>query len=217
MSASDADAPGAEFQQDVAVDKPGIVGARWWHQGLKEDDRSMSRRQALVGIAVAGGVVAAVSALGVGISALTRPEATALGVRDALPLQKTYGWDFGARGVPLVFNGIAEGPFVRANLSALTEVMTPNPGPNTKYYVPTLVQSLMAQPSDVLPDPQDGLPRPDGAAPFRRLADVIVPVVTPEMGQAYAAGEAVARLTRGRQDVAVLADLPGHQIGRAHV
>ena len=33
MSSSDPKQPGYEFQQDVALDKPGIVGARWWHQG----------------------------------------------------------------------------------------------------------------------------------------------------------------------------------------
>jgi hypothetical protein len=210
VSADDPQAPGYEFQQDVALDKPGIVGARWWHQGLLDEERKVSRRRMLVGLGAAGGAVAAVSALGVGLASLFRPEKTGLGRRGALSMQKTYGWDFGARGVPLVFNGQVEAQFVRAELSRLAAVMAPGPGPHATYAVPTLVESLLAVPTAVLPDPEDGLPRPD-AAPFRRLADVILPVVTPEMREAYAAGEAVARLCHGRRDVAVLADLPGQQ------
>jgi hypothetical protein len=206
---ADPKAQRAEFQQDVAVDKPGIVGARWWHQGLKDEESKMSRRQALVGLAAAGGVVAAISALGVGVAVLSRPESTALSQRDALPMQKMYGWDFGARGKALVFDGVVEGPFVRTELRRLSAVLIPESPANAKYYVPTLVESLFAQPTATLPDPEDGLPPPDGT-PFRPLSGVIVPVVTKEMQQAYAAGEAVARLAQGHEDVAVLADLPGH-------
>jgi hypothetical protein len=210
VSASDQDGPKPEFQQDVAVDKPGIVGARWWHQGLKDEEGKMSRRQALMGIAAAGGVVAAIAGLGVGIAVLNQPEKTALSMQDALPMQKAYGWDFGARGKALVFDGVAEGPFVRTELRNLSMVLLPESANNAKHYVPTLVESLFAQPSATLPDPEDGYPKPD-AAPFRPLADVIVPVVTPEMRQAYAAGEALARLGARQEGVAVLADLPGHQ------
>ena len=210
MSDTDPNAQKPELQQDVAVDKPGIVGARWWHQGLKDEEGKMSRRQALVGIGVAGGVVAAVAGLGVGIAVLSQPEKTALTMQDALPMQKAYGWDFGARGKALVFNGVAEGPFVRTELRNLSSVLIPESPANAKHYVPTLVESLFAKPTATLPDPEDGLPPPD-AAPFRPLADVITPVVTPEMKQAYAAGEAVARLGRSQAGLAVLADLPGHQ------
>jgi hypothetical protein len=210
MSDTDPNAPKPEFQQDVAVDKPGIVGARWWHQGLKDEEGKMSRRRALVGIATAGGVVAAVAGLGVGIAVLSQPEKTALTMQDALPMQKVYGWDFGARGKALVFNGVAEGPFVRTELRNLSSVMIPESPANAKHYVPTLVESLFAKPTATLPDPEDGLPPPD-AAPFKPLADVITPVITPEMKQAYAAGEAVARLGRSQPGLAVLADLPGHQ------
>jgi hypothetical protein len=211
VSGSDPKNPGGkgEFKQDFAVDKPGIVGARWWHQGLQEEDRQVSRRQALLALGVGGGAIAALSAIGVGVAVLAnRKEKTGLASRQSLVMQKTYGWDFGARGVALVFNGQAEGPFVRSELAKLPAVMTPGPGPNAKYQVPTLLESLMAQPTETLPDPEDGLPRPDGA-PFRRLADVVVPIVTPEMRQAYAAGEALARSARGRSGLAVLADMPG--------
>ena len=180
MSSSDPKQPGYEFQQDVALDKPGIVGARWWHQGLLDEERKVSRRQMLIGLGAAGGAVAAVAGLGVGVASLFKPEKTSLALRNAHAMQKQYGWDFGARGVPLVFNGQAEGPFVRAELQKLAAVMAPRPGPRATYYIPTLVASLTAVPTSTLPDPEDGRPRPDGA-PFRRLADVILPIITPEM------------------------------------
>jgi hypothetical protein len=210
LSSDDPRQPGYEFQQDVALDKPGIVGARWWHQGLLDEERKVTRRRMLVGLGVAGGAVAAVAAAGVGLATLFKPEKTALARRGALAMQKTYGWDFGARGVALVFNGRAEGPFVRAELQKLAAVMSPSPGPHASYYVPTLVESLLAMPTTTLPDPEDGQPRPDGA-PFRRLNDVIMPIVTADMRAAYAGGEALAGLSRGRPGLAVLADMPGQQ------
>ena len=170
----------------------------------------MTRRQALVALGVGGGALAVIAAVGTGVAVLaTRKEPTSLAKRNSLAMQRTYGWDFGARGVPLVFNGAAEGPFVRSELANLAAVMSPVPGPNARYHVATLVESLLAQATATLPDPMDGKPRPD-AAPFRRLADVIMPIVTPEMRQAYAAGEGLARLARGRHGLAVLADMPGH-------
>src|SRR5262249_53209391 len=155
---------GAEFKQDYAVAKQSIVGARWWHQGLQEEDRRVSRRQALAVIGVAGGAVAAVSALGVGIAVLSnRKEQGSLGTRQSLAMQKSYGWDLGARGGPLTFDGIAEGPFVRQELAKLPAIMAPGSAANAKYYVPTLMESLLAQPTATLPDPMDGQPRPDAA------------------------------------------------------
>jgi hypothetical protein len=194
----------------VSLDKPGIVGARWWHQGLLDEERKVSRRQMLIGLGVAGGAVAAVAGLGVGVATLFKPEKTSLARRNSMAMQKQYGWDFGARGVPLVFNGQAEGPFVRGELQKMAAVMTPARVGHVSYYVPTLVSSLTAMPTTTLPDPEDGRPRPDGA-PFRRLADVILPIVTPEMREAYAAGEAFARIAAGRPGTAALADLPGPQ------
>src|SRR5512134_2701213 len=81
-------------------------------------------------------------------------------------------------------------------------------GPNAKYHVGTLVESLFATPITRLPDPQDGRPAPD-SAPFKRVADVLMPVVTPAMQRAYGVGEALARLAGWRSGLAVLADLPG--------
>jgi len=205
---SDPAKPGAEFERDVKVEKPGIVGARWWHKSLMDEDGKVQRRSVLAGFAVAGGVVATMSAMGFGLYKLMAGESTALVPKKALDMQRQFGWDFGARGVPLVFNGVAEGPFQRSELRMLGQIMTPAPGANTKYQVGTLIESLYQQPTTTLPDPQDGQPAPD-SAPFKPLADVLMPVITPEMKKAYAAGEALARLTGWRPGLAVLVDLPG--------
>ena len=198
-----------DFQRDVELDKPGIVGARWWNRSLQDEDKKVHRRQVVVGLVVGGGALAAIAAGGVGLVKLMAPEPTSLVTRNALQMQKQYGWDFGARGVPLVFDGKVEGPFVRTGLPALIPALTPAPqGPNAKYHVATLLESLLAAPAATLPDPEDGLPAPDGS-PFKRLADVIMPIVTPAMQRAYAAGEALGRLAGWKKGLAVLVDLPG--------
>jgi hypothetical protein len=198
-----------KFTRDASVDKPGIAGARWWHQSLMDEDQKIARRKVLIGFAVAGGGLAALSAVGVGLYTLFSGEATALASRRALDMQRLYGWDFGARGVPLVFDGVAEGPFVRSELQSLAKAVTPSAqGPNAKYHVVTLLEALFAAPTATLPDPQDGRPAPD-AATFRRLADVLTPISTPSMKKAYQAGEALARLSGWRQGLAVLVDMPG--------
>jgi hypothetical protein len=200
--------PGSEFERDAHVDKPGIVGARWWHQALLVDDRSVQRRSVLKGLAVAGGVM---GAIGLGGYALTRmfsspKEPVSFGTRRALDVQRLYGWDFGARGTPLVFNGVSETPFDRSGLSYLPGVMTPKQ--NAKYYVATLVESLPATPTATLPEPSDGY-APGETGEFKKLADVIVPIATLGMSRAYRVGEAFGRLCEGHSSLAVLVDMPG--------
>jgi hypothetical protein len=209
VSESDPQSPARPFEKDVEVNKPGIVGARWWHQSLMDEDRAVQRRHFLVSLTVAGGAIAAMSAFGVGVFELVKKESTSLGLRNALGMQRLYGWDFGARGAPLVFDGVAEGPFLRESLSRLAWAVSPwEQGPNAKYYVATLIESVFATPTATLPDPEDGRPAPD-SAPFKRLSDVLLPVVTPAMKGAYGVGEAVARLAGLRRGLAVLVDLPG--------
>jgi hypothetical protein len=123
-------------------------------------------------------------------------------------VQRLYGWDFGARGVPLVFDGAVQRLFVRSELERLADVMRPKT--NQKYYVATLVESLFATPAQTLPEPADPQLKTD-AAPFQPLADVLVPVVTPAMERAYRVGEAFAKKLEERPYLAALVDMPGPQ------
>ncbi len=208
MNPENPDDPNAQFERDVHIEKPGIVGARWWHKSLVSETRTMERRQLLTGLAIAGGVIGACTVMGVGISLITDDPADKVSIekRRSLQMQQQFGWDFGARGKELVFDGRSEAPFIRSDLEKLPDVMSPRL--YSKYYIPALIESLFSQPAMTLPAPPDGSPRAD-AAPFRKLSEVIVPVVTPSMRQAYRTGEALARHCSEVQNVAVLADLPG--------
>jgi hypothetical protein len=208
MNPSDPKGPGEEFEQDVKIDKPGIAGARWWHKSLQAEDRTVQRRGVLKGLAVAGGAIGAISLLGITIATLSDDsgEKVAVEKRKSLQMQKQFGWDFGARGKGLVFDGVSEAPFVRSDLEKLGTVLTPKL--YAKYHVPTLLDSLYSQPAMALPAPPDGSPALD-SAPFQRLADVIFPVVTAAMRRAYRVGEALSRLCRQAPQTAILVDLPG--------
>lgn len=211
-------AAGPEFEKDVGLDKPGIVGARWWHRSLMAEDEKgasdASRRDFLIGM----GVLLGGATLCCTLTPLLQDdgdddppkEPTSVQARQALAMQRAYGWDFGARGVPLVFDGISKGPFDRGQLAGLAQALTPAAnGHNAKHHVTTLVSSLTARPTASLPDPKDGGPVPDAGAPFRPVADVLVPISTPAMDRAYHVGEALAKLVGQRPGFALVADLPG--------
>ncbi|MEO6325700.1 MAG: hypothetical protein ABIT01_19680 [Thermoanaerobaculia bacterium] len=200
--------PGSEFERDVELKKPGIVGARWWHKSLEEERQVVGRRSVLKTLAIAGGIM---GAAGLGLYAIGRAfrtpaEPVSFGTRRALEVQRLYGWNFGARDKALVFDGITETAFVRGSLERLGEVMTPKH--NTKYSVGTLLESLTAQPTATLPEPDDGY-TPEDSAEFKKLIDVVVPAVTPQMEEAYLVGEAFARLCQGHPALSALVDLPG--------
>ena len=100
--------PPQRYQRDVSINEPGIVGARWWNRSLIEYDKSQSRRKVLKTIAIAGGV-----ALFIGLAVKGCADATSgddneevsLALKKSIDMQKQYGWDFGARGQALVYDG----------------------------------------------------------------------------------------------------------------
>ena len=51
------------YARDRLVDKPGIVGARWWHESLVDQAAVMARRDAIRNILIAGGVIAGFGAM----------------------------------------------------------------------------------------------------------------------------------------------------------
>jgi formylmethanofuran:tetrahydromethanopterin formyltransferase len=51
------------YERDRLVDKPGIIGARWWHAALADQDAQIARRTAIRNILIAGGVIAGFGAM----------------------------------------------------------------------------------------------------------------------------------------------------------
>lgn len=193
------------FVQDARLDKPGIVGARWWQEGLESDVAApVNRRAAISGMLVAGAAVMGVAMTGVvvaGIAASSDDDDVAEQLRSSLQMQREYGWAFGAAQDPLTFDGATYAGFDRAALARMVDELAPVHPPRKPFYVPTLFQSPGALP----------LSKPQGDdQPFKPLKDVLTPIHTPTMKLAYRDGQALGRLfeTEGR-DVAVVVDLTG--------
>jgi hypothetical protein len=207
------------FRRDEHLEKPGIVGARWWHEGLKQADKG-SRRTALKALLFVG-VAAAIVPL-VAIAECGKPGASGAAggddfktdTRVALDMQKEYGWSFGATTEPLTFDGQSTQPFDRSQLKRMADDLRPGSSRLPPYYVPTLFQSPGATPRSV----------PSGdTTPPTPLADEVRPISTPAMDTAYRAGKALAALFDKRAvPAAVVVDLPGPEAvafaaGAAHV
>src|SRR3954466_12579505 len=105
---------GAPFERTVVVDKPGIVGARWWQESLSVAD-PVARRQAIQGILIATAAIAGLGAI-LALVASSGDSDTQTSSRDALEMQREYGWSFGAAEESLVFDGESLQPFDRAAL-----------------------------------------------------------------------------------------------------
>ncbi len=188
------------FERDVFIDKPGIVGASWWHKSLIVEDAAVRRRHVLKTIGVIAAVGGAVALAGIGIAKLAQGDKVHLESRQSLALQIAYGWDVGARGEALVFDGSGTAPFNRATLHDLPSVMQPISF--APLAITTVLESLDASPKDSLPA--------GDTTTFQRLSDVVQPRETDAMRRAYAAGEAFARLAHDYpNDLAVLADMKG--------
>jgi hypothetical protein len=199
------------FQKQESLDKPGIIGARWWQESLASD---VPRRQALLGLAALGGVLATVAA--VGTCAAHRSSSSSSSIwpsstpevdfqaKSALAMQRQYGWNFGATDEALVFDGKSTKPFVRTALFQIGTELAPASSTWAPFFVPTLFESVSAQPTGKLSD---------DTSTFTPLRDVLVPISTPATEAAFKQGRALASLLANAQakDVAVIVDLPGPQ------
>lgn len=203
--------PNLPFVRKAHVDKPGIIGAQWWQDSVATQ---ISRRKAVQGLAVFGGILAATAMVGGTIalvaggssSGSSAPPEVKYEPRTALSMQKTYGWDFGAEGEPLVFDGQSTSPFDRTTLADLPRVLQPS-GRLVGHAVRTLLESPSARPSQ-----KSSL---DSSIVFKPLDEVLVPIHTPEMDVAYARGEALvetllaAKAKHALGTVALFVDLVG--------
>jgi hypothetical protein len=210
MSAQDRTRP---FVHRAAFDRPELVGARWWQEGLLVAADPVTRRSALVRIALAAGGLAGLGLAAGGAVAIfggrrrQSPDpdpgsGTAFDERTitgrALDLQRERGWNVGhpqeALGFPSAAQSDVDGaPVASAPGSDLAARLAPAQERLAPYNVPTLFQTL--------------------AAPANKgLFDTVKPVFSPAMQAAYDRGRAVVSLfeaTGWPADTALLADLPG--------
>jgi hypothetical protein len=197
------------FTKKEAVDEPGIIGARWWQESI-----AVPRRNALQAVLVVGGISAAMVVLGtcattcaivgVATSGGTSPPDHTIEPRNALDMQKEYGWDFGAAGETLVFDGQSTKPFDRSALALMETDFAPADPRLAAWFVPTLFQSATAVPrSTPAGDPRSGA--------FVPLKDALAPIFTPKMEVAFQQGKALAALLEKERPtgVAVIVDLAG--------
>ncbi len=197
--------PALPFGREELLDKPGIIGARWWQRSLKAAPDDASRRKALSALLLAGGAV-----VGVGMMVAIVGAASSSGSsnyryepRPALDMQREYGWSFGANTDPLTFDGASTRPFDREALSRLADDLRPVRAEHVPFYVPTLFQSPSALPRSVASE--------ETASPVP-LKAALTPIFTPAMAVAYRRGRAVAALfaqARPAPNVMVVVDLPG--------
>ncbi|WP_438010813.1 hypothetical protein WME89_20435 [Sorangium sp. So ce321] len=194
------------FERAEVLDKPGIVGARWWHQGLAEAPKDASRRSAIMlalGAVGLAGVAAAIAVAADGCS----DEETEVQRKQALDLQRTFGWSFGAAQESVTFDGESKKPFDQGALARMSTDLRPAEEALRAYYVPSLFESPHATPTVVA----QGDP-----APVTPLVNVLRPIFTQAMDRAYRSGKALASLLLAartdsglRRDILVIVDLDG--------
>lgn len=208
----------APFERDRLVDKPGIIGARWWQASLVDEDALIARRAAIRNILIAGGVIAGFGAmLAMCVTAVSSSSSSsAPPVVDArktsLEMQKEYGWSFGAVEDALVFDGVTTKPFEATALHVLATDLAPASKSFGRFFLATLFQSPDAVP------PSLGKLDPSEIAGFKPLFQVMQPIFTLGMQAAYARGKSLASLfvslteikqTPASAKTALIVDLPG--------
>ncbi len=191
--------PRRPFERAEQLDKPGIIGARWWQDSLKSAPDAGRRRALgiLVGVGLAVGAMAVVAHSFSSAS----DDGTSTAPRPSLEMQRDYGWSFGAVTESLTFDGQSTKPFDRAALSRLSADLAPARNEHRPFYVPTLFESPTAQPRKSLPDSTEK------SAP---LAEALRPIFTKPMDVAYHAGKSLASLFNAvKAKVALVVDLAG--------
>lgn len=189
-----------------------MIGARWWRTNLvsaTSETGVMARRDLLSATLIGLGAVSVTSATGCEVFAIpppvspTLPEpqgdenpdsARALDRRDALEMQRTEGWDFGADGDELVLDDDPES-FDPAVFDTLAADLRPRQSRWRPFYIPTLFAAAASDPTS-----GDGTP----------LREVLHPIDTPSMNEAYHQGRALgAIMAQAPAGRIVLVDIQG--------
>lgn len=191
------------FVRNAGVDKPGIVGARWWNQALRESSSVSTRRSALTGCLVVGVGLAALGGVTIfAVSKMTSDEETTEEKRRAIELQRDYGWNFGAVSETVAFDTRYTQTYAREALARLASELAPSNAEHAPYYLRTLFESPEAVPRLALPDGETARVRP--------LAEALRPILTPSMTEHEKRGRAYGELiTQSDAPVLTVVDLPG--------
>ncbi len=195
--------PENPFVRDEWLDKPGIVGARWWNQSLR-DATKLETRRGLLAIAGGIGVLVAVGVLEAQLGSDDQDIQTREEVRTALSLQRDYGWNFGASDESLVYDGITTTPFERSTLTRMVYELGPVRQDLKPYNINTLFQSPEALPAKLLPGE-------DSQTPHVPIAAALRPMFTAKMDELYKIGRNLSKLLiSGSADpVALVIDMDG--------
>jgi len=189
------------FVKKADVRKPGVRGARWWHEGMASSTRAQadsSRRGALRKLAVLAGAGVLVGT-GVGLYFAVRKPDDVETSADSLELQKREGWDVGDPDGALELPG-ATAMDVESSASwqsglddSLAGSLAPTSVRLLPFQVPTLFQVV-------------GLPQ------SANLRYALRPIHTPAMEQAFGRAGALGELFAAVEwptDTAIVLDLPG--------
>ncbi len=208
------------YARDRVVDKPGIMGARWWHASLADQEGQIARRSAIRNILIAGGVIAGFGAMLAMCVGAASSSSSSTGLpsdvsdqrKTSLDMQKEYGWNFGAATEALVFDGITTKPFQPGALRSLVIDMSPVSPALKPFFQSTLFDSPDARP------PSLGKLDPSEVEGFKPLSASMQPIFTAAMDAAYKRGRSLASLfvslaeaggNPATAKTALVVDLPG--------
>jgi hypothetical protein len=174
--------------------------AGWWRQSLATSLRDLPlRRHALSGLALLGGASLGAGCLDVPAAAMAQDRDEMELSARSIDLQRAQGWSVGGPteialtgASPVDADGSTHWKYV---MDRMAELLAPRQQRLLPYYVPTLFQSVAGE---------------AGAA----LRDLMRPIITPAMGDAYERGLSVLSLFEdaGRtDDTALVVDAPGPQ------
>lgn len=190
------------FLRDAGVDKPGILGARWWNQSLQSSSSLVGRRSAMQTALLVGGgllLLGGVTAWAVGKASEDDERED---VRRSLDVQRDYGWNFGATSETVAFDTMYTATYARDALKTLEEDLSPSVEAHKPFYFPALFQSPEALPRLTLPDGETSRVKP--------LAEVLKPIKYGAMDDLEASGRALgALLAPLKRRVLLIVDLAG--------
>jgi hypothetical protein len=196
------------FVRDAGVTKPGIIGARWWNHALRTGSSLQGRRAALTGIAVVAGGAVLLGGLTIwavssaGSSSSSTEEEGREEMRASLQVQRDYGWNFGATSETVALDATYTKAYAREALPRLEQDLAPKSASFEPYYARALFQAPEALPKLTLPDGDTTRVKP--------LAEVLRPILTPEMEKAARIGGAYARIMKQAPErVFTIVDLAG--------